>query len=162
MTDLNERTIRWWQPVSAGIMVLLMLCLLGKAVENDVSLAIGVSSLAASIVLVFVGPESRKARVRNILLGYIIAMSVGLVFFYLNSFLISTKEGSLFIQFCCASVGVSLCAYAMFMLDALHPPAVGITLSLILEYWHARWLLLLVFAVITLIIIRFLVFGFRV
>lgn len=98
---------------------------------------IGVSSIAASIYILLVRLDREAASYKNIIFGYVVSIIVGTVFHWVikltgsNSF--SAHNSLLFEGISALSIIVTISLFLILRID--HPPAVGMTLGLVLEHW---------------------------
>jgi hypothetical protein len=133
----------------------LILFLLDVAAISPVEWAVGASSLASSAFIVFVVPRVSAAEPIRILGGYVICVIVGSAgHFALQAIMpFSTIFGTHIFELITAlSLGMSIVLMVLFKFQ--HPPAVGMTVILVLEHWGLASLSVIVFGVFVLIFLR--------
>jgi hypothetical protein len=127
----------FWQLIFAGIFIYCVLILFKDTNQMDVLWALGVSSLASSVFIVFTSPESSSAKEGRILSAYFINMAMGAITHYALQFtfgphlMLSPANFVLFSAF--ATLAVILSILFMVIFDVKHPPAVGICIILVID-----------------------------
>ena len=95
-----------------------------------------VASLGASTFIVFVGPQSRAAKPRNLLGGQLIGAGTGVACSRLLQMGLLTGLTSLQMETAIyGSIAVGLAIFLMVVIDMEHPPAAGTALSLVVSDW---------------------------
>ncbi len=117
---------------------------------------IGLSALCASIFIFLVRPESKAANLLHFYSGFLIAIVVGIIFHYLISItgnnVFSAHNSLLFEILSSASVIVTISIFFILKID--HPPAIGMTLGLVLEAWTMESIVVLVIAILLVSLIK--------
>jgi CBS-domain-containing membrane protein len=127
------------QPGLAVLYVAFILFLL-SLVDSKATLlwAIGVGALSSSSYIVFVTPQAPVARSRRILGGYFVGITTGLiVHLILSKIYTLMPENSYFhashLFWMSAAITVGLSMLMMIIFSVEHPPAVGVSLVLVLN-----------------------------
>lgn len=90
-----------------------------------------VTSLIASVFIVFIFPTSPAAQSRNLIGGHFISAAVGILFYYLNIFFQNGNPVfTVTILFCGAAVFLSTLLMSLFGFE--HPPAAAFAAGLVL------------------------------
>ncbi|MFC2061413.1 HPP family protein [Elusimicrobiota bacterium] len=114
-----------------------------------------IASLGATVFTVFTMPGSLSARARNLLGGYAIGITCGVVCGFLSNNAVAdmlfTQEGS-FILFAALSVGAAI--FLMVITDTEHAPAAGISLGLVLNPWNLNTIVFIMGAVLFIAIVK--------
>lgn len=149
-----------WQPLAAIIYVALVLLVLSHTNSSQIIWAIGAGSLSSSSCIVFASPHNKSASTKNLCLGYLIGIGVGVlmhialmkaapllsqtVLFHSNTF------------WALASIAVGLTIIAMIACDVFHPPAVGIALVLVLDIQHYGIIAVILLSAFILALLRYI------
>ena len=117
---------------------------------------IGITSLGASTFIVFARHTSKAARTKSLIGAYIIAMTVGVCCFYIATFF---NPELLYAHEILRFEILSAIAFALTMLitiicDMTHPPAVGLSVGLVMHVWQYSSLFIIFSAVVGLAIIQ--------
>ena len=127
------------QPALAVVYVAFILFLLSLVDQKATLLwAIGVGALSSSSYVVFVTPQAPVAKSRRILGGYFVGITTGLVVHIILSKLYTLMpESSHFhashLFWVSAAITVGLSMLMMIIFSVEHPPAVGVSLVLVLN-----------------------------
>lgn len=138
----------------------LVLFAFGSLSTSIVLGAIGASSLGATCFILFATPQSDTARVRHVWGGYIIGISAGVICHYgTNLDVVLPVIEPMAFHGLCAAFAIVLASIGMALFRLSHPPAIGMSLGLVLEPWD-HWMLIIVFmAVIILSATKKLLYG---
>lgn len=149
---------RWhnyiWQLLIAGLFIYCVLLLFKGTNQKDVLWALGVSSLASSVFIVFTSPTAKSSTEKTLLASYFINMALGSITHYFLRYLLGehgmfTPTGfEIFSVF--AALAVSLSIFIMTLLDVKHPPAVGICIILVIDM--RRYYIIAVIAISALVL----------
>lgn len=145
-----------FQMLCAVLFVYLILLAFGLFDRDRVLSGIGISSLCASIFIVFAMPDTKVARPSRILGGYAIAMLSGIFCHLLlpeitHEFLHSTP---LDIHLIVGAIAVTAAMLLMAIFDLQHPPASGLTLGLTIVKWDTGVFLIVSASILLLCAIR--------
>ncbi len=115
-----------------------------------------IATLGASAFIVFTMPRSYPSRLRPLLGGYLVGISVGCVFHLLSK---SQLAYSMFVSsemayIVCASLAVGVAIFVMVITNTEHPPASGMALGLVLNEWDYGTLLFILCAVLVLALVK--------
>jgi CBS-domain-containing membrane protein len=156
MTKFNRIFLRlWpylWQLSFILVFMTLVLFAFGTLSTSVVLGAIGASSLGATCFILFATPESDTAKVRHVWGGYIIGISAGVLCHYgvsLYADLPHVIEPMAF-HGLCAAFAIVLASIGMAVFRLSHPPAIGMSLGLVLEQWD-HWTLIIVFTAVVIL-----------
>ncbi len=147
-----------WQVITqsllGSIIVFLTLVALHWTEASLILRIVGSTSLAATTFLVFAAPRSNMAQSRNLILGYIIGILVGVILWQALTWCHST-------EFMCTNLRYVLAAFALFcsitlmaLFDAGHPPSAGLSVALVLEPWQVPTLVVILVVVVVLISLK--------
>ena len=150
------------QPGLAVIYVAFILFVL-NIINQQITLlwAIGVGALSSSCYIIFVTPTSPVARPKRIIGGYFIGTFCGLVMhviltkLYLLTFETSQISHS-HLFWISAAITVGLSMFMMIALNVAHPPAIGVSLVLVLNLQDYTTLILIFLSACLLALIRWL------
>lgn len=152
------RTAKWynyvWQLLIAAVFTYCVLLLFKGTNQKDVLWALGVSSLASSVFIVFTSPTSSASTENTILSAYFINMALGAITHYFLRYMLGeqgmfTPAGfDIFSIF--AAVAVALSILIMTLLKVKHPPAVGICIILVIDM--RRYYIIAVIAISALVL----------
>ena len=107
---------------------------------DSLSNAAVASGLAASVVIIFINPNSRSAKLRAVVGGHGLALVLGSAFSFLlfagpvEAFLDDTTK----IRVLSFAVVVGLMILVMAITDTEHPPAAGIAIGMASREWEAE------------------------
>ncbi|GMQ91630.1 MAG: hypothetical protein BMS9Abin11_0939 [Gammaproteobacteria bacterium] len=117
-----------------------------------------IATLGSSVFLIFALPSTYSSRPRPLLGGYLIAIIIGSLFYFLTTLgaleYLPVSPKTIYIVFGAMAVGLTI--FAMAVTDTEHAPAAGMSLSLVLNTWDYGALLFVVMAVVILALIRYL------
>ena len=140
-----------FQSILATISIFLVLIFL-DILEHTALIA----TLGASAFIIFIMPNSYISMPKQVLGGYIIGIVCGCLCFFLTigfSRLFSVMPEKFFT----VSLGSLAVGTAIFLMAAInyeHPPAVGISLGLVLNQWNHQTIIFIVFAVIIMLAVK--------
>ncbi len=144
-----------WQSALLVLFVFTSLMLFYWRMSANVLWAVGASSLASSAYIVFGKPSSVAARPQNIILAYIVAMTVGIfcrLIFELH--LLDSIYDLSYLQFywngLFAAIAVALSLVITVKLRLDHPPSAGVALVLVIDVQDYHTLIIVLFSVIML------------
>ena len=158
------KAIHWhlfWQPLIAVIYVAGVLIALSGSAGSNLLWAIGAGALSSSSYIVFVTPKSITAQSRRIIGGYIVGIVAGMV---VHIVLVAVKQNLLLdhspvalnnhLFWASAAVTVGIAMILMVIINAEHPPAVGISLVLVLDIQHYMIIVIILAAAIVLAVLK--------
>lgn len=127
------------QALFAAILLLVILAFYNKLSHHLVFNAIGLTSLAATMCLIFLSPPPPMGEPKVIFVGYVIATLVGLGSYYLSQWLVAHP---IFIpadyySIGCAALTLAFCICLMALFRAPHPPAAAFALGIMVDQWDA-------------------------
>ncbi len=136
-----------WQPFLAalyiGVVIYVFELFIGAG--NKLTWAVGIGALSSSACIVFGTPSNKAAHVKNLIGAYIIALAFGLTMHLVS---LHFKPSSL-VQFCnihdiWVTIVIGLSMLVMSALDLFHPPAVGLSIVVILDTcsYTSAWIIL--------------------
>lgn len=149
-----------WQLIAAVLFVTIVLFALGAVAQSALIWAVGAGALSSSACLVFSAPDSPVSKPSCIFGGYTVGLSIGLLMHILLTtvfaHIISSHPmlgagGHVF--WACASIAVGLTMLCLVLFGFGHPPAVGVSLVLVLDIRHYTivWVILLCAFLLTII-----------
>ncbi len=154
-----------WQLIAAVLFVTVVLFALGAVAKSALIWAVGAGALSSSACLVFSAPNSSVSKPSQIFGGYVIGLSVGLLMHILLTTVLadmvlmhSVIGAGTHVFWACASVAVGVTMLLLVLLGFGHPPAVGVSLVLVLDIRHYTIVWVILFCAFLLAIIRWL-FG---
>lgn len=119
--------------------------------------AIGASSLASSAFICFGMPQSPTAKLYRLLLSYFVAIIMGVIFHNLPDVLIYKPYIKLPVAMAIsAALSVALTMFVLTLFDWGHPPAMGLSLGLVVVQWDYGVLITVIIALALLCMIRVL------
>ena len=140
----------WQVALAVGFMTLVLL-VFGYFAQSPIIWAVGAGALAASSFLVFAAPKSPVSRPSHIVCGYAIGMFTGLLLQYVLAQLygILLHYETMFIYdknifWIAASLVLGLSIILIVIFDKTHPPAVGMSIVLVL-YIRYYFIILVLF-----------------
>lgn len=141
----------YFQAAVLGTIIFIVLVAMGKIANTAILGAVGVTSLSSSAFIAFALPNSQSAHFKNIIVSYLIAIVVGISFYYIGLQLTIMQT---FISYdtvyeLCGGATVAVAMLLMMITNTEHPPAAGLALGLVLEAWSGLTLLIIVLASIT-------------
>lgn len=153
-----------WQLLAAVLFMTAVLFVLGVVADSTLIWAVGVGALSSSTCIVFATPTGGTAKPSRIFGGYVVGLLTGLIVHIL--YLLVFKDWlhltglhnyeHLFWTF--ASVTVGLTMFLMVLFGFEHPPAVGISLVLVIDMHHYKIVIVILLFVLVLVLLRW---GFR-
>ncbi|KTD65757.1 HPP family protein [Legionella spiritensis] len=115
---------------------------------------IGLGSIASSIFILITHPAGSSSSPKNIIFGYLIAILIGFIFQKIIVFFQPHIQPHLPLHFQCLAVMAVVTVIIIFhRCNIDHPPAVGMTLGLVLESWEYMTIIVLIIAVTGLLLI---------
>lgn len=119
--------------------------------------AIGVTSLASSVCIVFVTPDSVMNSPRHLVGGYLLAMIVGIIFYYVSQWMIfmSPHYAGFDYHGIAGAMAVGAVLFFMIVFTVQHPPAAGFCLGLVIERWDIHTLMAVAECIVLLAIMRY-------
>lgn len=140
-----------FQSALATVCVLLILLVLDVLTHTAI-----IATLGSSAFLVFTRPRAYASRLRPLLGGYLIGISVG-VCFYLLSMLtqaisLPISLSTIYIFYAALAVGGAI--FMMVATSTEHPPAAGMALGLVMNQWNSADLLFILSAVLGMALLR--------
>ena len=128
----------FWQIILCAFFMGFVLFIMGFISKNSEEWEIGATSLASSAYCVFALPKSVVSEPKRIFLAYLIATVVGLILhFILGSFVANLSMQFAVIDshffWALAGIAVAISMLLMMLLGAQHPPAIGVTLSMVID-----------------------------
>lgn len=149
------------QPLLGVFYIACVLLLLDATAGSAILWAIGSGCLASSCYIVFITPRSVTAQPHRIVGGYIVGITVGVLthlllkwikhHFSLDDGAITTSEHLFWIS---AALTVGIAMFIMVVLNIEHPPAVGLSLVLVLDIEHYGIILAILGAAMVLAILK--------
>ena len=156
LIDEKARQNIWPYIIQCGLATLTILLIL--VFLDVIKHTAIIATLGSSAFLVFALPSSYSSRPRPLIGGYVVAIIIGAGCYYLSSLHIleylPISLHTIYIIFAALAVGLSI--FAMVVTDTEHGPAAGMALGLVLNTWDYKTLIFVIFAVITLAVIRHL------
>lgn len=147
-----------WQPLAAVVYIGLVLVALGHTSGSDILWAVGVGALSSSCYIVFITPKSTSAEPRRIIGGYIIGIISGMVMHVLLSLveknIMSHNNFNNHLFWASAAITVGVAMLLMLIFNVEHPPAVGVSVVLVLEIHHYSIVGVILVAVMLLTILK--------
>jgi CBS-domain-containing membrane protein len=144
--------------IYAFLLIFFMMAAVDFPLDTPLLGIIGASAICASIFILLRGIDNPAASYKNIILGYLVAFLVGIIFHELNMKLNDNKvlsELPFFFE-CLYALAVLIVITLFFIFKINHPPAVGMTLGLVIEHWFPGSLLVFCLAIFGLVVFRFL------
>lgn len=149
----------WQSFFIIGFMFCVLLGLfLGRHIATarvEVLTAIGGSALSASAFITFALTDSPAGDPRRLFGGYIVALLSGVgwhfvvphicVWMHCNRAIVESAAGAI-------SAGIAM--FFMGLFDFSHPPAMGLTLGLVLDYWDDRTIAVILIGAIVLCVLK--------
>lgn len=140
----------------ALIVMSIVLTTIQFVATNAILGAIGASSLASSIFITFALPRSPAAEPRRMIGGYLVGLSMGVIFYYLGGCLLKnvhlmTPDIAYEIT---GALAVVLTMFLMVLFSLEHPPAVGMALGVVIDPWRDETLLVIFIAIIIIAIAK--------
>lgn len=117
-----------------------------------------IATLGSSVFLIFALPSAYSSRPRPLLGGYLIAILIGSLFYFLSTLSILERMPISVhtIYIVLGAIAVGLAIFVMVVTDTEHAPAAGMSLGLVLNTWDYKTLLFVIAAVGLLALIRHL------
>lgn len=117
---------------------------------------VGISAVCASIFILLRGVDNPAASYKNILFGYGVALIVGVFYHWIINF-VDSDAFSFTIPFlfeCLCAVSILTVIFIFFTFKLNHPPAIGMTLGLVIEHWVPGSIVVISLSVLGLILFR--------
>jgi len=153
MKDLKQKTFQF------SLMMLLMAIIIwgfGHWTPAVILAAVGASSLASTVFLVFALPNSGAAAPRRVLGGYTAGILFGMLghylaySFFLHEFGLSEDWSRLWAS--CVVLGGTAAIMVFFRFE--HPPAAGIPFGLVLQDWQYSTIIVIVLSILSIVAIK--------
>lgn len=150
------------QALFAGVFLILMLAFFDKFSSHPIFNAVGLSSVAASIFLIFSAPHTLAGQNKSIIGGYLIGIAIGVGCHYLQHNIASPLPANLtqYYPLLCGGLTVVLALLLMTVLQMPHPPAAGLALGIVIDTWEPQGLALIA-CIITILTILKHILGFK-
>lgn len=108
-----------------------------------------IATLGATCFVLFILPHSYFARSRPLFGGYVVGIMTGCLFSFINQLIfkfgwILSHQLSVVV---CGALAVGIAIFVMAVFNFEHPPAAGISLSLVLNVWKIDTLIFILCAV---------------
>ena len=134
----SHRCAMIWQPFVAVIFVAAVLFALSQTGGSDIIWAIGAGALSSSACIVFLTPNSQIGHARHVVGGYAIGSVVGVLVHWVIQQIEPTlsmhvAQHHLHIFWMLAAISVGIAMVIMAWVKCLHPPAVGMSVVLVLD-----------------------------
>ena len=145
-----------WQ---AGLASLALLAVLMFA--DSLSSAAIAAGLASSVVIIFINPSNRTARIRSVIGGHWVALVLGSVFSLVlfagpvEAFLDTVP----LVQVLSYALVVGLAILVMAVTNTEHPPAAGIAIGMASREWEAAVFGSIIGAVVVLAVVKLIIRG---
>lgn len=138
------------------IFMVLVLFPLGS-LESNVFTAIGASTLASSIIIMFATPNAPVSAIYRVIGGYTIGILVGM-FWHL---MLAIFEQHILIDHTLATditgaLAVGFVMIIMALFDLIHPPSAGFSLAIVIGPWNRWTICVVIVAVLILCVIKYL------
>lgn len=135
----------------ATLIILSTLLFLNVLTDDVVIAAIG-----ATCFIVFAMPHKENSRARYILGSYLIGITVGGIFYFLNDVFIASEINHLhsYLPIVLGALAVGFTMFLMLITNLEHPPAAALALGLVVDEWSLRTVGVTLIALISLVIIR--------
>ncbi|MBU0711891.1 HPP family protein [bacterium] len=140
-----------FQSVLATISIFLVLIFLDILEHTAI-----IATLGASAFIIFIMPNSYISLPKQVLGGYIVGIICGWLCFFLMTgfiyFLSFIPEKVFVVSFGSLAVGTAI--FLMAVIDFEHPPAVGVSLGLVLNQWNHQTIIFIIFALIIMLVVK--------
>ena len=151
----SHRIAMVWQPLVAVVFIALVLFALSQTGGSSIIWAIGAGALSSSACIVFLTPNSQIGHARHVIGGYAIGSAVGvLVHCVMQQVEPVVGQHHLHIFWVLAAISVGIAMVIMAWIKCLHPPAVGMSVVLVLDIHHYDTVIVILAAAVCLAIIR--------
>ncbi len=140
-----------FQSVLATISIFLVLIFLDILEHTAI-----IATLGASAFIIFIMPNSYISLPKQVLGAYIIGIICGGICFFLMtgcSHLLAFIPEKVFVV-CFGSLAVGTAIFLMAAIDFEHPPAVGVSLGLVLNQWNHQTVIFILFALIIMLVVK--------
>lgn len=124
-----------------------------------------IASIGASAFILFSMPHQPIAKPRRLVGGYIVGMTVGLLFYYFGIHLVGGAHilsAQKTLRALLASISVGTAFFLMIVTDTEHPPAAGIALGIVFNAWNAVTLLYILVSAVSLACLKHLIKDFMI
>lgn len=148
-----------WQPFLAVLYVAVVLWVLSFVDSSQLIWAVGAGALSSSSCIVFSTPQNCSGNAKHLIGGYIIGALVGVcVHFVMSNLMPLLSADAVMVNskifWALASISVGVTVVLMAKLDMFHPPAVGLSLVLVLDIHHYEIIAVILLAVVALASLR--------
>ena len=132
------------QAIFAAVLLLIILAFYSKISHHPVFNAVGLTSIGATMCLIFLSPPSSMSEPKVIFIGYIIGISTGLGCYYLAQWLIMHPISIPvdYYSIGCTALTLMICILLMALFRAPHPPAAGFSLGIMVDQWDSPLIIL--------------------
>lgn len=115
-----------------------------------------IASLGATTFIIFTMPKAYSANTKNIAGGYTIGIIFGVTFNGLSLLLISKLPGANLhmLYMITGAISVGFTMFAMAITNTEHPPAVGMSLSLVLSPWDFKSLFFVFLSILLMLVVK--------
>ena len=141
------------QSILVVVFMALVLLPLGS-IKADVVTAIGASTLAASVFILFALPNSPVAAIHRVIGAYFIALVLGILWHYIYMKVNTNITNHPLALDLCGAFAVGTTVLIMALFDLIHPPTVGFSLALVIGPWNHYTIYVVIVAVIVLCLIK--------
>lgn len=138
----------------ATVAILIILLCRHMLLDREILGTAILGALGASAFIVFTMPETRSARPRFLIGGYVVGIAVGCFCYALlhSSLFVDSGEARIVL----GGLSVGLAIFLMVITDTEHPPAAGVALGLVLNPWDPSALIPVLGGVMIMSILRYL------
>jgi CBS-domain-containing membrane protein len=155
----SHRMAMIWQPMVAVIFIAVVLYALSQTGGSDIIWAIGAGALSSSACIVFLTPNSQIGHARHVIGGYAIGSLVGVLVHWIMQQVEPVlsqhiAQHHLHAFWVLAAISVGIAMVIMAWIKCLHPPAVGMSVVLVLDIHHYDTVIVILAAAVCLAIIR--------
>jgi len=159
MSKIKQHSNLIWQPLLAIIYVGVVLWVLSFVDSSQLIWAVGAGALSSSSCIVFSTPKNCSGNSKHLIGGYVLGALVGVcVHFVMSNLMPLLSADAVMVNskvfWALASISVGITIILMAKLDMFHPPAVGLSLVLVLDIHHYEIIAVIVMAVIVLALLR--------
>lgn len=160
-TFINERILAHktafvWQTLLAIVFIATVLGILDAVSHTAASGIIGATYISASTFIVLGTSGANTACSRNVIGGYIVGLLVGLGCYCIADYLglDQLMLSHAYLYELIGSITLGLTFIIMSLLNLQHPPAVGLSVGMVLDIWDPHSLIVIMGAVVALVIIK--------
>ncbi|GEM_PF-3467938 len=152
------------QIILAGIVLTIVLAFYNKVSSHPIFNAIGLTSVAASLFIIFTAPHTLAGQNKAIIGGYAIGIAVGIGCHALLHYMPALSQLPLSLQpyypLLCGGLSLTLCLLLMVILQMPHPPAAGLALGIVIDAWEAQSIIIIAGLIVALTLFKHLL-GFK-